>query len=198
MSPSHSDRRNRGGLGTVLLAGACCFGAAAYAVFVGPSMLPPQDVATTNAVGPDVLDAITEQSTEEAAQVAPVGSLRIQVTDRHRAWVQNLACEGDLDQDPAPCASMSQVAADMADEPTMVETEGPEGEGDEPGTEIVFAEIRDGTVCTDKMYGPQQAVITGTWEGREIDTSLSRRGSCEEARWQRLAPLTERFADENG
>lgn len=180
----------------MLLAGACCFGAATYAVFVAPSMLPPQDVATTNAVGPEVLSSVIEQSTEEITPVGPVGSLRIQVTDRHRAWVQNLECEGDLDEDPAPCAAMAEAAADMAGEPTVAETEGTEVGETEPGAEIVFAEIRDGTVCTDKMYGPQSAGITGTWEEQEIDTSLTRRGSCEEARWQRLAPLTERF--ENG
>ena len=181
----------------MLLAGACCCGAAAYAVFVGPSMLPPQGVETANAVGPEVLSSVIEQSTEETEPVGPVGELRIQVTDRHHAWVQHLECEGDLGEDPAACGAMAEVAADMAGEPTASEgTSTTEGGESTPGAEIVFSEIRDGTVCTDKMYGPQQAVIVGTWDGQEIDTSLSRRGSCEEARWQRLAPLTERFADQ--
>ncbi|MBR8744299.1 hypothetical protein [Nocardiopsis sp. MG754419] len=198
MSHSHSDRRNREGLGTKLLAGACCAGAVGYAVFVGPSMLPPPDVETTNSSAPEVLSSVMEQSTEQPAENAPSGSLRIQVTDRHHAWVQNLECTGDAEEDPAPCAAMAEVAADMAGDPTLAEaTPDPEDtETDAADVDLLFAEIRDGTVCTDKVYGPQEAAIEGTWEGHEVDTSLSRRGSCEEARWQRLAPVTERFESE--
>lgn len=204
MSHSHSDRRNRGNLGSKLLAGACCTGAVTYAVFVGPSMLPPQDVEAANATTPEVLSSVIEQDTEEPVLSGPVGTLRIQVTDRHHAWVQTLECRGDLEQDPAACSAMAEVAAEMAEDPTIAEPtteeEDAESEASEDPEELkghpLFAEISDGTVCTDKVYGPQQAGIEGTWEGREIDTSLTRRGSCEEARWQRLIPLTERFESE--
>ncbi|HJE57079.1 MAG TPA: hypothetical protein K8V84_00985 [Nocardiopsis listeri] len=201
MSHSHSDRRNRGNLGSMILAGACCTGAVAYAVFVGPSMLPPQDVEATNATSPEVLSSVIEPDPEEPVLSGPVGSLRVQVTDRHHAWVRTLECTGDLDQDPAACTAMAEVAAGMAEDPTISEptTEEEDAESEDSEEAVghpLFAEISDGTVCTDKVYGPQQAGIEGVWEGREIDTSLTRRGSCEEARWQRLVPLTERFRTE--
>ncbi|MEU3138361.1 hypothetical protein ABZ645_03225 [Nocardiopsis alba] len=199
MSHSHSDRRGRGGPGTALLAGACCLGAVTYAVFVGPSMLPPQDVEAANASSPEVLGSVIEPSAEEPETRAPVGSLRVQVIDRHHAWVQTLECEGDPEGDPQACAALAEAAEGTAGDPTA--SVPPEDEEeidpeDDPGADTLFAEVRDGTVCTDKVYGPQQAVIEGTWEGREIDTALSRRGSCEEARWQRLTSVTDRF--ENG
>lgn len=201
MSHSHSDRRNRGNLGSMILAGACCTGAVTYAVFVGPSMLPPQDVEATNATSPEVLSSVIEPDTEEPVLSGPTGTLRIQVTDRHHAWVQTLECTGDLDEDPAACTAMAEVAAGMAEDPTITESPAEEEDAESEGSEKpvghpLFAEISDGTVCTDKVYGPQQAGIEGVWEGREIDTSLTRRGSCEEARWQRLIPLTERFETE--
>ncbi|MEU3307190.1 hypothetical protein ACWGSK_12230 [Nocardiopsis sp. NPDC055551] len=204
MSHSHSDRRNRGNLGSMILAGACCTGAVTYAVFVGPSMLPPQDVEATNATSPEVLSSVIEPDPEEPVLSGPIGTLRVQVTDRHHAWVQTLECTGDLDKDPAACTAMAEVAAGMAEDPTITEPPAEEAEEEDSGSEgsekpvghPLFAEISDGTVCTDKVYGPQQAGIEGVWEGREIDTSLTRRGSCEEARWQRLIPLTERFETE--
>ncbi|WP_067604796.1 hypothetical protein [Nocardiopsis listeri] len=201
MSHSHSDRRNRGNLGSMILAGACCAGAVTYAVFVGPSMLPPQDVEATNATSPEVLSSVIEPDTEEPVLSGPTGTLRIQVTDRHHAWVQTLECTGDLAEDPAACTAMAEVAAGMAEDPTITESPAEEEDAESEGSEKpvghpLFAEISDGTVCTDKVYGPQQAGIEGVWEGREIDTSLTRRGSCEEARWQRLIPLTERFETE--
>jgi hypothetical protein len=62
------------------------------------------------------------------------------------------------------------------------------------GSALLFTEVREGTVCTDKVYGPQEATIVGTWEGQEIETTLTRKGSCEEARWQRLRALTEQIS----
>lgn len=202
MSHSHSDRRSRGSLGTVLLAGACCAGAVAYAALVGPSMLPPQDVETTNATSPEVLGSVIEPEEEVDDEiVGPVGHLRIHVSDRGLAWVQTLNCAGDLAEDPEPCAVMAEAAAELALDPTITDPEA-DAEGDEDGTgtdqevsgDQLFTEVSDGTVCTDKVYGPQEAMIEGTWEGEEIDTTLSRKGSCEEARWQRLRAVTEQIA----
>ncbi|WP_026119659.1 hypothetical protein [Nocardiopsis ganjiahuensis] len=194
MSHSHSDRRNRGSLGTVLLAGACCAGAVAYAVLVGPSMLPPQDVETTNAASPEVLGNVAEPQPEEADdRTGPVGHLRIHVSDRGLAWVQTLNCTGNLAEDPEPCGVMAEAAEELAGDPTATE---PADDGDTPvevSADQLFTEVREGTVCTDKVYGPQEAMIEGTWEGQEIDTTLSRKGSCEEARWQRLRAVTDQI-----
>ncbi|MFE1167004.1 hypothetical protein [Nocardiopsis sp. NPDC058789] len=198
MSHSHSDRRSRGSLGTVLLAGACCAGAVAYAVLVAPSMLPPQDVETTNVTTPEVLGSVIEPEEDTADLEGPVGHLRINVSDRGLAWVQTLNCTGDLTTDPEPCAVMAEAAAELAGDPTGTESESESGTDEEETDREVsgdqlFTEVRSGTVCTDKVYGPQEAAIEGTWEGEEIDTTLSRKGSCEEARWQRLRAVTEQI-----
>jgi hypothetical protein len=205
MSPSHRDHRSRGTLGTTLLAGACCVGALAYGLVVGPSMMPPEGAQTTTAmttqVGPD-----TEEP-EEVVEQGPSGHLRIQVSDRDRAWVQTLICTGDLEEDATACAELAQAAeefhADTGEPPVGVEETDAEADGAEDdadpteaadeGGEHLFTEVRDGTVCTDKVYGPQEATIVGTWEGQEIDTTLTRKGSCEEARWQRLRALTDQI-----
>ncbi len=194
MSHSHSDRRSRGSLGTVLLAGACCAGAVAYAVLVGPSMLPPQDVEATSAASPEALGNVAEPEPEETDDtVGPVGHLRIHVSDRGLAWVQTLNCTGDLAEDPEPCAVMAEAAQELAGDPTAAEAEDDaDAPAQVPGDQL-FTEVREGTVCTDKVYGPQEAMIEGTWEGQEIETTLSRKGSCEEARWQRLRAVTEQI-----
>ena len=215
MSHSHSDRRSRSSLGTVLLAGACCAGAVAYASLVGPSMLPAPDVETTTAVTPEVVGGAAEEP-EETDERGPIGFLRVHVSDRDRAWVQTLNCSGDLSEDPDACAQMAEAAEEFAGDPTNADPEEPEnadaGQGEpegagEPegsgeaggsdgseGSDHLFTEVREGTVCTDEVYGPQEAAIEGSWEGEEIDTTLSRQGSCEEARWQRLSALTEQLS----
>ncbi|KOX24180.1 hypothetical protein [Nocardiopsis sp. NRRL B-16309] len=224
MSPSHSDHRGRGTLGTYLLVGACTVGAAAYAVLVGPSMLPPEQAHTATSAATVESGPVVEEP-EEVEQQAPVGFLQIQVSDRDRAWVQTLSCSGDAEEDPETCAALAEAAAELGSDPvdtTGVDTTGVgepaddagtgadevEGEDEDgrsdgaveptvaidPGVEQLFTEVREGTVCTDKLYGPQEATIVGTWEGMEVETTLSRKGSCEEARWQRLRAVTDQIS----
>ena len=203
MSPSHRDHRNRGTLGTAMLAGACCVGAIAYGVVVGPSMLPPQDVQATTAMTPDAGPVAPEP--EQVAEPGPIGFLQIQVSDRDRAWVQTLRCTGDVEEDPATCADLALAASEFeggnesaqgaGEEPEEVPAEDdtePTAAAD-PGGEQLFTEVGEGTVCTDKVYGQQEAVVIGTWEGQEVETTLTRKGSCEEARWQRLRALTDQI-----
>lgn len=210
MSRTHRKNRNRVPLGTKLLAGSCCAGALAYAVLVGPSMLPPQDVETTSTTGTDEqAEEPAEEPVEERDLKGPVGQLKVQVSDRDRAWVRTLDCTGDLERDHAACTSLAEAAEEFESDsdstvevPELHEEDQREAgvDGDGPtgppghGTEVLFTEVRDGTVCTDTVYGPQEATLTGVWEGQEIDTALSRKGSCEEARWQRLRALTEDLA----
>ncbi|ADH66016.1 hypothetical protein HGB46_10665 [Nocardiopsis dassonvillei] len=221
MSPSHREHRSRGTLGTAMLAGACCLGAVAYGAIVGPSMLPPdqRDVQATTAMTPDLAPDADEP--EEVVAEGPSGRLQVQVSDRGRAWVQTLMCTGNLEEDPAACAELARVAEEFhADtgEPATVQEESVDAEGggedgvgaaeDAEGAEdgaqpseavntggaLLFTEVREGTVCTDKVYGPQEATIVGVWEGHEVETTLTRKGSCEEARWQRLRALTEQIS----
>ncbi|WP_238347099.1 hypothetical protein [Nocardiopsis dassonvillei] len=207
-----------------MLAGACCLGAVAYGAIVGPSMLPPdqRDVQATTAMTPNLAPDVDEP--EEVVAEGPSGRLQVQVSDRGRAWVQTLMCTGNLEEDPAACAELARVAEEFhADtgEPVTVQEESVDAEGggedgsgaaedaegaEDPeggaqpseavntGSALLFTEVREGTVCTDKVYGPQEATIVGVWEGQEIETTLTRKGSCEEARWQRLRALTEQIS----
>lgn len=43
--------------------------------------------------------------------------------------------------------------------------------------------------CTMIYGGPQKARITGTWNGKQVDSTLSRTNGCEIARWKALTGL---------
>ena len=43
--------------------------------------------------------------------------------------------------------------------------------------------------CVAKFFGRQEAMVTGTVNGRRIRAALNRRNGCEQARWARLAPI---------
>jgi hypothetical protein len=49
-------------------------------------------------------------------------------------------------------------------------------------------------VCTMIFGGDQTAVITGTWQGKAVNSSFSRENGCEIARWDALVPLLPRLA----
>ena len=47
----------------------------------------------------------------------------------------------------------------------------------------------EGVVCAEVYGGPQRATITGTWQGRQVQSSLSRTDGCEIHRWDLLRGL---------
>ncbi|QBI53180.1 hypothetical protein [Streptomonospora litoralis] len=157
-----------GSIGTAVLGSLCLGGALSYGVAVGGSLLAPEPAPTAES-------AVNAVSGVDSSPDAPVGRLRIHVVDQGRAYVQNLTCEGDPGTDPAACAEIAEAAVEW----------GGAGASDNP-----FAEVAENAVCTEREYGPQEAVITGTWEGETIDTRVDRSDSCQEARWQRLRPVT--------
>ncbi|WP_270070535.1 hypothetical protein [Streptomonospora mangrovi] len=138
---------------------------------MGGSMTAPEPPAAADSEADRVSDLSTLPE-------APVGDLRIQVVDEGHAYVQNLECSGDPDSDPGACAEIARVAAEWAEDDDQASADNP------------FAEVARGSVCTEREYGPQEAVITGTWQGEEVSTELNRADSCEEARWQRLRAVT--------
>ncbi|MFV2194569.1 hypothetical protein [Nocardiopsis sp. LOL_012] len=189
MSAPHRHRRSRGRLGTTLLAAACCAGAFGYALLVATSVQPSVDTqATTTALSADLGDAIVQGDGGAPVETGPVGRLRIHVSTPDRAWVQTLNCTGDPAADPQACTRLAEISAELdAAAATSYAGEGITGE---TSADRLFTEVSEGTVCTDQLYGPEEATVEGVWEGEEVATSLSRAGSCEEARWQRLEPLT--------
>jgi hypothetical protein len=52
-----------------------------------------------------------------------------------------------------------------------------------------FLPMRKDLQCTQVYGGPEQAVITGKYEGRPVWVLLARRNGCEIARWRKLAFL---------
>ncbi|WP_329385292.1 SSI family serine proteinase inhibitor [Streptomyces sp. NBC_01716] len=52
-----------------------------------------------------------------------------------------------------------------------------------------FAPVPDGQMCTMQMGGPATARVTGTWHGRSVDATFSRKNGCEISRWQNLVPV---------
>ncbi|MFD0775707.1 hypothetical protein ACFQZ2_17375 [Streptomonospora algeriensis] len=165
-----------GSVGTAILGSLCLGGALSYGAAVGGSLMAPEpEAATESAVNNTVSDL------GSAPPEPPVGQLRIQVVDEGRAYVQNLTCEGNPGSDPAACAEIARVAAEWAEGANGASAENP------------FAGVPADAVCTDRSYGPQEAVITGTWQGQKIETEVDRSDSCQEARWQRLRPVTEPF-----
>lgn len=96
----------------------------------------------------------------------PQGILQVVVDDGEDGYERSLICRGSVEADPEACAVL--------------------GEYDAP-----FEEVAADAECTDSEYGPETARVAGHWDGEDVDAELSRVGSCEEARWQRVRPLTE-------
>jgi hypothetical protein len=56
-----------------------------------------------------------------------------------------------------------------------------------------FAPTPSGTTCSDIVFGPQQAIVTGRLHGKRVHALLSVRGSCEIGRWRRVAAVVPGF-----
>lgn len=173
-------------LSTLSLAGAVC-----YVALVGTTLLTlPPEPTDNETVGliqntPDapvaVLNVTVDEDTDEPADSntdteadteADAGSDTESDTDATEGpeprgeHAHRIICRGDAEADPEACALIDEL--------------------DDP-----FAEAIDNVNCTDVDYGPERATITGYWNGTDVDTVVTRDGSCAEARWQRLRPLTQ-------
>lgn len=57
------------------------------------------------------------------------------------------------------------------------------------GEAVFFPKPGPPPLCTQQYGGPQTAVVTGTYLGREVNCRFSRTDGCEIARWRSMAPL---------
>lgn len=57
------------------------------------------------------------------------------------------------------------------------------------GEAIFFPVPGPPKLCTQQYGGPQVAMVTGTIDGRPVDSVFSRTDGCEIARWNAMAPL---------
>ncbi|AXG78974.1 SSI family serine proteinase inhibitor [Streptomyces paludis] len=63
------------------------------------------------------------------------------------------------------------------------------GAGSVPGGRDPFAPVPRDTMCTMLHGGPATARISGTWRGRAVDASFSKKNGCEISRWRTLEPV---------
>lgn len=57
------------------------------------------------------------------------------------------------------------------------------------GADAFFAVKRADMLCTQQYGGPQVAVVTGLFHGRQVHSHFSLTDGCEIARWRSMAPL---------
>ncbi|HEX9228392.1 MAG TPA: serine protease inhibitor [Arthrobacter sp.] len=66
------------------------------------------------------------------------------------------------------------------------------------GEDIFFPKPGPPKMCTQQYGGPQVAVVTGWFLGREVSSTFSRTDGCEIARWRAMAPLLGGVAGSTG
>jgi len=66
------------------------------------------------------------------------------------------------------------------------------------GERIFFPEPGPPKLCTQQYGGPQVAVVSGTFNGRPVNTRFSLTDGCEIARWRALPPLLGGVAGSTG
>ena len=66
------------------------------------------------------------------------------------------------------------------------------------GEDIFFPKPGPPRICTQQYGGPQLAVVTGWFLGREVHSQFSRTDGCEIARWRAMAPLLGGVAGSTG
>lgn len=54
---------------------------------------------------------------------------------------------------------------------------------------VFFPQPGPPQMCTQQYGGPQVAVVTGRYRGRDVNREFSRTDGCEIARWRAMAPL---------
>jgi Subtilisin inhibitor-like len=99
-------------------------------------------------------------------------TIAVRMSPTAHAITRTLTCDppgGNAPDAAAACAGLDRVAAAKGGDP--------------------FAPTPKGQMCTQIFGGPQTATVTGTWKGRKVDTTFSRRNGCETKRWNDLATL---------
>jgi len=66
------------------------------------------------------------------------------------------------------------------------------------GEDIFFPKPGPPKMCTQQYGGPQVAVVTGWFLGREVHSVFSRTDGCEIARWRAMMPLLGGVAGSTG
>ncbi|MEU1467226.1 SSI family serine proteinase inhibitor [Streptomyces sp. NPDC005761] len=91
----------------------------------------------------------------------------------------NPEADGTYELDCDPAGGTHPVAQQACDRLAQLP-----GESADP-----FAPVSRSAMCTQQFGGGATARITGTWEGRSIDSSFERTNGCEIGRWNSLRPV---------
>ncbi|WP_326671166.1 SSI family serine proteinase inhibitor [Streptomyces sp. NBC_01257] len=89
------------------------------------------------------------------------------------------AADGTYELDCEPAGGSHPVAQQACDRLAQLP-----GESADP-----FAPVSRAAMCTQQFGGPATARITGTWQGRSIDSAFDRTNGCEIGRWNSLRPV---------
>lgn len=57
------------------------------------------------------------------------------------------------------------------------------------GEQVFFPQPGPPRLCTQQYGGPQVAVVTGSFHGRQVESVFTRTDGCEISRWNAMAPL---------
>lgn len=55
----------------------------------------------------------------------------------------------------------------------------------------IFDGVADDEMCAQIMEGAEIALVTGTIDGKEVNSEFNRRNSCEASRWQFITDMTD-------
>jgi hypothetical protein len=120
-----------------------------------------------------------EQSDSAVVQPAkPQTELTVSVKEKDSAAAKTwrLTCgpvDGDHPDARAACAALDKVKS----------------QGKDP-----FAAPSEDQMCTQIYGGPQVATVKGTWQGKPVNATFTRKNGCEMERWADLAPLLGRVS----
>ncbi|MCO6007404.1 SSI family serine proteinase inhibitor [Actinoallomurus purpureus] len=134
----------------------------------GSATASPSEGSTTPTSSSPGTPAPTTSPTAPG-QTGSAAKTRLNITERASQTSQpktwTLTCDpvgGDLPKAKEACAALAAAAA----------------AGKDP-----FAPTPKDQMCTQIYGGPETATVTGTWNGKKIDTTFSRRNGCEIKRW---------------
>ena len=127
----------------------------------------PLIVASAAACGSN--DATVGPEHAQPADQATATALTISVTAKPGAKPQEwtLKCDppgGSLPKAKQACATLSKV-------------------------KTPFAATPKNQMCTQIMGGPEQAKISGTWQGTKVTSTFSKKNGCEIKRWNDIKPV---------
>ena len=106
---------------------------------------------------------------ESSVSTTPTANLQISISVRNseqpsKLWTLRCPASGTLPDAAEACRNLGKV--------------------DDP-----FAPVPKGTACTQIYGGPEIADVSGTFDGKPVNTQFSRGDGCEIERWKRVGFL---------